>query len=152
VITTVWPEFSAEGTVMSTVHGPEPVIEMFPVATAEPPEVAVVYPAVELVVYCCAVQFAATTIDTCPFAATPPVVAVYVSVSVVVVAAVTDVGVMFALPDPSAELFTLTDGEPAVRSVRVPPELAFCCTVHVAAPAFAAEGAVAPGPPPEVSP
>jgi hypothetical protein len=40
-------------------------------------------------------------------------------------------------------LFTLTDGEPPVRFVSVPPEVAFCCTVHVAEPAFAADGAAA---------
>ncbi len=39
--TTVCPELSAEGTVMSIVHGPEPAIAMLPTATAEPPLVAV---------------------------------------------------------------------------------------------------------------
>jgi hypothetical protein len=44
---------------------------------------------------------------------------------------------------------TVTLGE-AARSVRVPPAVARCFVCHVAAPAL--DGAVAPGPPPDVAP
>src|SRR5436305_801534 len=73
----------------------------------------------------------------------PPVATVYVSVSVlVVVPARVEVGLIEAVPDPSALLLTLTLGELLI-DVRVPPLVDFSCTVHVAEPAFAADGAVA---------
>ena len=69
-----------------------------------------------------------------------------------VVAARVEVGEMVAVPEPSVLLLTVTEGEPAPRFVSVPPLVDFSCTVQVAAPVCAAEGAVAPVLPPEVSP
>src|SRR6266496_2808191 len=55
-----------------------------------------------------------------------------------------------ALKWSSAAALTVTDGEPALSEPSEPPEVDFSCTVHVAGPAMVS--AVAPGPPPDVSP
>jgi len=72
------------------------------VVEAPPPLMfAVVYPGEPDVVFCGAVQFAGTVISTTLLAARPPVVAVYVNVSVFAVEpASTVVGLTDAEPDP----------------------------------------------------
>src|SRR5438270_368652 len=80
--------------------------------------------------------------STTPPAATPPVVAVYVAVSVTAVPAVTDVGATFALPAPSAELLTATVGEAPIAA-RPPPAVDCSRVVHVPVPDCAALGASA---------
>jgi hypothetical protein len=80
----------------------------------------------------------------------PPVAAVYVKVIVfpVEVAKTDDVGVV-NVPEPSAELVTVIDGDDA-RLVRVPPLLAFSCACQVCGPVV--DVAVAPDPPDVVLP
>src|SRR5262249_34720742 len=84
----------------------------------------------------------------------PPVVAVYVNVSVLpVVPAPTCVGEAVSVPEPSAELLTLTLGDDA-RFVTVPDESSASPLVHLAEPDWPAVGAAAPvfPPPPVASP
>jgi hypothetical protein len=57
------------------------------------------------------------------------------------------VGVV-SVPDPSAEATVMLGDE--ARFVSVPPEVDFSCPCHVCAPLE--DVAVAPGPPPDVSP
>ena len=85
---------------------------------------------------------------TAPPEAMPPVPTVYVSTSVLfVVPAVAEVGLIEALPEPSAPFDTATvlDGVVA-RVVTVPPLVDFDFSVKMLLPAFAAEGAVAAPP------
>ena len=90
---------------------------------------AVVYPAELFDVFCGAVQFAGTLIVITAPEARPPVVAVYVAVSVLfVVPAKAVVGATFAVPAPSAELFTFTVWVPETV-VSVPPLVDFSLPV-----------------------
>jgi hypothetical protein len=116
-------------------------------ATLSEPALAVVYPAAVPVVDG-ALQPLGTATVTAPFEMPPPA-AVYVNVIVLPVEAtgtedVDDVSV----PAPSAA-YTVIDGDDA-RFVSEPPAVDFSCACQVCAPV--AEVAVAPGPPPEVSP
>jgi hypothetical protein len=73
---------------------------------------------------------------------------VYVKVSLLLlVPAVTEVGVTLIVPVPSA--VTVIDGDEA-RAVSVPPATDFCRVDHVCEPGVV--GAVAPEPPPVLSP
>src|SRR5437867_7053305 len=87
------------------------------------------------------------TSSTTAFAATPPVVVVKVAACVLSVepAGTGPLRLYEPEPAPSAALFTATDGEPppAVIAVGVPPGVDFSCTVQVAEPALAADGAAA---------
>src|SRR5437870_2459239 len=104
---------------------------------------------VELVVYPWSVlvvdgadQFAGTATSTAPFLS-PPVAAVYVSVSVFpVVPANTEVGEIVSVPDPSALLLTARVGEAPI-AVRLPPLVDFSRVVHVPVPDWPAAGASA---------
>ncbi len=101
------------------------------------------------VVFCGAVQLAGTVSSTTPFAASPPVVAVYVATSVLlVVAASAAVGATVPVPEPSAELLTATVcvPPPTPTVVSAPPFVDFALIVKMELPAFAAPGAAAAPP------
>ncbi len=84
--------------------------------------------------------------STTPFAARPPVVAVYVAVSVLlVVPARVDVGAIVPVPAPSAEFETATVCVPATVASE-PALVDFSLIVNVEFPAFAALGAAAAPP------
>ena len=117
-------------------------------ATDTVPQVDVVYPEFELVVEG-GVHPNGTVTLTCPLL-TPPAAAVYVKTRVFPVDPLpTTVGATTIVPDPFAAN-VVTWGDPAVRSVSVPPASDFSCVVNVDAPVD--DGAVAPGPPEPLSP
>src|SRR5579872_2226212 len=81
---------------------------------------------------CGAVQPAGTATETAPFVM-PPVGAVKVIVSDWVVPASTGELLIDAVPEPSAALLTVTDGEAPI-AVSVPPAVDFSFVVQLAAP------------------
>src|SRR5829696_5958215 len=123
-----------------------PLITIEPLTVTVPCE-AVVNPGAELVVEG-ADQPLGTTRVRLP-STIPPVLAVYVKVSVLpVLDCVTEVGRTDSVPEPSGDS-TASEGEEA-RSTGVPEARLFCFVVHVCAPGLV--GAVAPVPPPDLAP
>ena len=89
-------------------------------------------------------QFAGTVSSTAPLLVPPATVSVYVNVSVNPdEPATTDVGAIDAVPDPSAAFVTFTDGDEPI-AVKVPPDVDFSRTLHVADPDCAFVGPTAP--------
>ena len=112
------------------------------------PRLEVVYPAATGIVAWGGVQPEGTTTSTSPLD-TPPLAGAYVKVRVLPVEpAVTAPGATVMVPTPAARTFTVGCG--GLRAVSAPPPVDFSLVANVLV--SAADGALAPGPPPVLSP